>query len=436
MQQFKRSVLAVAGVFAAISGAVQAEEVAAAAPLATGVVQADTGTPAPILPEGTAFHGYVRAGVGLAQGDKQACFKLAGAQSKYRLGNECEIYSELELDQDLVKFDGGMKLSGVVMAGLFNQQNRSPSFQGTNGSARLPQSYLQLTNIPGLEGARLWAGRIYYRRNDVHINDFFYWNPSGLGAGIENVKIGGDVKLSYAAFRETGIDDTYYATRHDLQLSGFHPNQDGELQFGASYIPTRAPVAGTAGQNTKNGWSFTAQHIQSNVMGGKNKLAVQYGIGPGNGLGSTGNLAADSGTKSWRLLDAWDWQATKNFGGQLVGVYQRDQTPSGTQTWKSVGIRPAYAFTEHFKLVGELGQDQVSPSGAPSRNLTKFTIAPTLAMGSSFWSRPELRLFYTYARWNQAAQNAASAGDALSSTGVFGSSRSGSTVGLQVESWW
>ena len=54
--------------------------------------------------DGTAFHGYVRAGAGRSEGDKQACFKLAGAGSKYRLGNECEQYAELELDQDLLKF--------------------------------------------------------------------------------------------------------------------------------------------------------------------------------------------------------------------------------------------------------------------------------------------------------------------------------------------
>ncbi|HJU50576.1 MAG TPA: carbohydrate porin, partial [Pseudogulbenkiania sp.] len=142
--------------------------------------------------------------------------------------------------------------------------------------------------------------------------------------------------------------------------------------------------------------------------------------------------------KSWRVLDAFDWQATTNFGGQLVGLYQEDRTDSGTQKWMSFGIRPSYAFTEHFKLVTELGHDRVQPASGPTRTLTKFTIAPTLAMGKSFWSRPELRLFYTYAQWNQAAQEAAgdNANDPLSSSGVFGSRRHGSTVGLQVESWW
>nr|WP_294865759.1 carbohydrate porin [uncultured Pseudogulbenkiania sp.] len=389
------------------------------------------------------FHGYVRAGVGSSDGDSQACFKLAGAQSKYRLGNECEIYSELTGEQDLVQFDNGMKLSGLAMASLYNENDRTPTFHnsdGNSGSLRLPQSYLQLTNIPGLPGARLWAGRIYYRRNDVHINDFFYWNPSGLGAGLENFAIGDKLKLSYAFFRNDGIFQEYDSNRHDLQLSGIDVNPGGELQLGVSYMDPSGKVD-INGQKVDphSGWAYTVQHIQSGVLGGKNKLALQYGTGSGTSLsGTVGPITNDSSDKSWRVLDAFDWQATPNFGGQLVGLYQQDRVDGGTQKWMSFGIRPSYAFTEHFKLVTELGHDRVQPASGPTRTLTKFTIAPTLAMGKSFWSRPELRLFYTYAQWNQAAQDAAgdNTNDPLSSSGVFGSRRHGSTVGLQVESWW
>ncbi len=416
---------------------------------ATGVVPADTNpanvaTPTPSsawnqLTPWTQFHGYVRAGVGTSDGHAQACFQLPGAPSKYRLGNECQVYSELEIDQTLFKFANGMQLSAVGMASLVNDLDRAPTFSGDHGKIRLPQSYVQLTDIPGLAGARIWFGRIFYRRNDVHINDFFYWNPSGLGAGVENVPIGGGLKLSYALFREDYIDQPNYATRHDLQLSGVHPNPGGELQFGLSYIPARAPVLNSNGvlQDAHSGWSFTVQHVQTNLLGGKNKLAFQYGVGPGTGLGYTGTLTNDNRYKSFRVLDAFDWQATQNFSGQVVGIYQRDIAPSGgSQSWVSMGVRPVYAFTQHVKLQGDLGHDRVTPSGGPTRTLLKASVALTLAMDRSFWSRPELRLFYTYARWNQAAQDAAAPGDPLSTTGIFGTSRTGSTVGAQIEWWW
>ncbi|RDU94988.1 carbohydrate porin [Trinickia dinghuensis] len=399
-------------------------------------------TPSPAwnqLTPWTQFHGYLRAGEGTSEGHDQACFQLPGAQSKYRLGNECQIYSELEIDQKLYQFSNGMQLSAVGMASLVNDLGYSPTFHGDHGAIRLPQSYVQLTNLPGLDDMRVWIGRIYYRRNDVHINDFFYWNPTGLGAGVENIPIGHGLKLSYAMFREDYIDQPNYATRHDLQLSGVHPNPGGELQFGLSYIPARGSITGSdgLGADTHSGWSFTVQHIQKNLLGGKNKLAFQYGQGPGTGLSYTGTLTDNNQYKSLRFLDAFDWQATRDFSGQLLGLYERDIAPSGgSLTWVSMGIRPVYAITHHIKIQGDIGNDRVTPDNGPTRTLLKASVALTLAMDRSFWSRPELRLFYTYAHWNQAAQAAAAPGDPLSTTGIFGSSRTGSTVGAQVEWWW
>ena len=75
-----------------------------------------------------------------------------------------------------------------------------------------------------------------------------------------------------------------------------------------------------------------------------------------------------------------------------------------------------------------------------TRTLSKFTFAPTWSpKGPGFWERPEIRLYYTYARWNKAAQLAANrlgAGSALSDSGAFGRARHGSNMGLQVEYWW
>ena len=75
-----------------------------------------------------------------------------------------------------------------------------------------------------------------------------------------------------------------------------------------------------------------------------------------------------------------------------------------------------------------------------TRKLTKFTVAPTWSpAGQDFWARPEIRLYYTYASWNEAAQRAASlqaAGSALSDSGAFDNARHGSNFGVQVEYWW
>ena len=389
---------------------------------------------APLSVNALEFAGYLRSGVGNSlNGGKQSCFKLPGAEAKYRLGNECEQYAELELRQDVYSFGDGSVLSVDGMASLYNQYDRQLTFQGDNGSARLPQLYAQWSNLPSLNGGSLWAGRRYYKRNDIHISDFYYWNQSATGAGIEDVLIGG-LKYSYALSRKDNLYQENYVTRHDFNVAGFNTNPGGELELGLSYLdkPERT--------DAHSGWAITAQHVQSEFLGGKNKFAVQYGEGSGTGLGYTGDFRLDNSSKRYRIVEFFDWQVTPRFGGQVEAVYQKDFRPDGgNQEWLSLGVRPTYAISEQFKLVTELGHDQVKAADG-TRKLSKFTFAPTWSpKGPGFWTRPEVRLYYTYASWNAAAQRAANefdAGSALSDSGAFGSARHGSNAGLQVEYWW
>ncbi len=388
----------------------------------------------PFSAQALEFAGYLRSGMGSSvNSSSQSCFQLPGAPSKYRLGNECEQYAELELRQDLLTLDDGSVFSVDGMASLYNKYDHNPSFDGDNGTVRMPQMYAQWSNLPSLNGGSLWAGRRYYKRNDIHISDFYYWNQSGTGGGIEDVKIG-DLKYSYAFSRKDNLYQKDYINRHDFNVAGFKVNPDGELEFGASYID--APDR----RDTHQGWAITAQHVQKNFLGGKNKFALQYGEGPGTGLGYTGDTTLDSSNKSYRAVEFFDWQVTPRFGGQIEAVYQKDIRPDGQgQTWMSLGVRPSYAITEQFKLVTELGHDQIEATGG-TRKLSKFTFAPTWSpKGADFWARPEVRLYYTYASWNAAAQRAANelaAGSALSDTGAFGSALHGSNFGVQVEYWW
>jgi len=48
------------------------------------------------------FHGYMRSGIGATSGGgDQACFQANGADTKYRLGNECETYMEIVLGKEM-----------------------------------------------------------------------------------------------------------------------------------------------------------------------------------------------------------------------------------------------------------------------------------------------------------------------------------------------
>lgn len=392
------------------------------------------------------FGGYFRAETGSnSEKGGPACFKLAGAGSKYRMGNECEIYGEFTFGQQVYKGNDGTTFNAVTMLSVYN-----PTAAGggslTSGSndIGLPQIYISATNLPELNGATAWMGRRYYKREDIHSTDFFYWNPEGFGAGIEDYKVG-DMKFSYALLRSDNPSlrshsnpTTESASRHDFQLRDIGVNQDGVIDLGLSLVNKDSSI-----DNAHSGWAMTVRHTQNKILGdGWNKLAVQYGVGPGTGLGKTGDITLDTDAKRFRVVDGLYGHIAKDVSGLVTAVYQKDSGKNGaSQVWTSLGARVTVDFTEHFKLNAEVGNDTVKPNSGASRNLTKFTIAPTLSSVPGFWARPELRLFYTYARWNDAARAAAAgSGDAaeasIAANGIFGKQNNGSTLGFQVEAWW
>lgn len=380
------------------------------------------------------FSGYLRTGLGsTGDGHTQACFQLPGAEAKYRLGNECETYAELGWTQPVATLDSGVTFSAMAMASLYEQVNHAPTFTGDSGDARMPQIYAQASGFPGLGQARVWVGRIYYHRHDAHISDYYYWNPSGLGAGIDEVPLGPSLKLSYALFRKNTFDTQPRTNRHDLQLTGIKTGEQGELQIGLSYIQGVSSLG-----RGDDGWSLTLHHVQNGVLGGSNALALQYGRGPGIGLGSTGPLDAPSAHRRVRVLERFDWQGER-FGGMALVLHQRDDGGAAgqDQTWNSIGVRPVVGLTPKFKLALDLGHDRVLPEHGATRLLTKATLAAIYSpRGVGAMVRPEYRLFVTRAYWNNAARDAAAPDSALGIDGPFEGAAQGTTFGVQLEHWW
>src|SRR4029079_9645991 len=74
----------------------------------------------------------------------------------------------------------------------------------TGATVSFPNLYVDISGIPWLGGGTAWVGTRYYKRESVYISDFFYWNPSGVGAGVEDIDLGGGLRLSYGAFAVDG----------------------------------------------------------------------------------------------------------------------------------------------------------------------------------------------------------------------------------------
>ena len=369
-------------------------------------------------------NGYFRTGIGgTDHGDTQECFRLTGAPSKYRLGNECEQYGELFASQELAELSDQSKIKINGMLQFYNDYGKSLQFSGDNGFTRLNQIYLDWTNVSFLNGGNFWAGRRYYNRNDINMSDFFYWNQSGTGFGIDHYKLD-NFALSYVFSRKDDLFQEKYVNRHDFTVSDINLNNQNKLNLGLSYI-----------NDDNDGWAVTIQNITSNVLNGKNTVAFQYGEGPGIGLGYTGDVRLDRENTSFRVLDVVDWQSSnKLFNGQAQVLYQiNDYSQQDDMKWLSIGTRTSYVVSDHFKLTGEVGYDQIKQSNE-TRDLTKITIAPTFTLkGTGYYDRPELRLYYTYAFWNEAEQRMR---DLVNQDSSFYQTSNGSNFGVQLEHSW
>lgn len=403
------------------------------------------------------FHGYLRSGIGgNAHGGGQFCFQVPGAASKFRLGNECENYAELEFGQGLYRDKGGLEMRYVGMLAYVTPAAQDyESLKAGNTDIALRQNYVMAT-LPAARNAQVWAGKRYYFRNDVHAIDMFYWDTSGPGAGIQDIDFGFG-KLAVAVF-QTKNNDLRTIWRPDIRVYGIPLNPNGALEVGLSvyYDASQGSANPNPDRQEFSPW-VTVQHVQSNLLGGFNKLAFQYATGSASPMSPYPAGDAESEQESWRIVEHLVINPTEKISGSLTAVYwDKDKVyKGGTYLGQSekqlyLGIRPSYHVNDWFKLTGEVGYVSFEPKAdayatTDTRSLTKVTLAPTIVPppgpGGAYFTRPELRLFITYAAWNDGAQEAGMAGqgaacDAATTTSPFGCDKNGLTFGAQLEAWW
>ncbi|HEM6718814.1 TPA: maltoporin [Citrobacter koseri] len=410
------------------------------------------------------FHGYARSGIGwTGSGGEQQCFQATGAQSKYRLGNECETYAELKLGQEVWKEGDKSFYFDTNVAYSVAQQN---DWEATDPAFR--EANVQGKNlIDWLPGSTIWAGKRFYQRHDVHMIDFYYWDISGPGAGIENIDLGfGKLSLAATRSQEAGgsytfsSQDIYNSSKDtandvfDVRLAGLETNPDGVLELGVDY--GRANTTDDyrlADGASKDGWMFTAEHTQS-MLKGYNKFVVQYatdamttqgkGIPQGSFTGvddssNTVNNDINNNGSLVRILDHGAISLGDSWDLMYVGMYQDiDRDDNNGTTWYTVGVRPMFKWTPIMSTLLEVGYDNVkSQRTSDTNNQYKITLAQQWQAGDSIWSRPAIRLFATYAKWDEkwGYDNGIAYKDTSATTYSRGDNDEWS-FGAQMEIWW
>jgi maltoporin len=423
-----------------------------------------------VLQDFIEFHGYFRAGYGRDdEGGPQVPFQAPGAFAKYRLGNETENYGEIMFGKnfylpDLFSLEPKARPDGTptgpiarveTMISVFNPYQELLSSGDTDFG--LPELFASIGNVVAAQPSmKFWAGSRYYRRADIHINDFFFYNMSGTGGGIEDFELPFG-KMAFAwigAASSSGFSDLpqpdanneagFSKANFDLRLYDV-ALPFGKGEFGVVYARANSGL-NSSGQSApdSDGGSFTFLHTAEKFLSpeGVNKFSLQFGTGAAKTFTSgfetfaltNGVFIRPDSDQSWRF------RATEHFTANLnnyfsIGpalVYQVTDYDDGDDLvhWASAGVRPIVHFNKYLSLAFEGGVDWVKNTGqGTSDYLYKLTFAPQVSLGNRFFSRPVLRTFITYAHWGDDFVGQVGGND-------YANRNDGLTYGVQMEAWW
>lgn len=410
--------------------------------------------------------GYFRAGYGRSSEDgSQVGFGLPGV-SKYRLGNEAENYGELAFSKTFFRagafgaegasaFDGPVAQTNVRFS-FFNPYDNYGSASDTDVS--VPEVWASVGNvIASAPEVKFWAGSRFYRRHDIHVNDFFFWDMSGGGGGVEDIPFGcGQLAFAWigdgaesAVYQQIGQPDPanvagFSKTNFDLRWYDW-PLLGGNGELGVVYSKTESGED-VNGINAPDSDGFALHIVRTKQApdGGEglHKTSLQIGNGPAKTFNSvfetfdtaTGTFIRPDPNESWRFR-ATDQLVTRpieqlSLGTSLVYQYTDYGDGAPDQHWLSGGIRPIWHFNDSFSFAVEGGVDWISESpNGRGGSLGKITFAPQLSFGDKFYSRPVIRAFLTLAAWSDGMQGQVGGLD-------YVNDKAGATWGLQMESWW
>lgn len=407
---------------------------------------------------GFTFNGYFRAGYGVnGDGDTMEAFQAPGASAKYRLGNETETYVETAFGYTFPELDlsPGTEFSVHFRPAYVSSNSRDDAL--TDLTVR--EAYGMARGVWAAQPeAAFWAGQRFYDRFDVHMNDFYYLDMSGFGGGVEGIDLGfGKLAVAWLGGNidelVSNASEELFETNNknslDIRLSDIAvPGGKGMVWLDLAHSDeTFKPNNQNVHVDSSAGAAIGLAYETDLICGGYSRTMVQYGVG------AAANFRSTQADYSFLVLpadgldplevdpdDAWHFRLTQDliyqpndrWGMQATFVWDEADvgaTDNSKNTWISGGARAQYNFNEYFSLALEGGIDHVDNFEGIEGNLYKLTLAPQITPATDIMSRPALRLFMTYAWWDDELEGSV----APVSRGM---DTNGLSFGMQVEAWW
>ena len=330
---------------------------------------------------------------------------------------------------------------------------------GADTQFAVPEAWAAIGNVVGSQPSmKFWAGDRFYERKDIYINDFFFRNMSGGGGGVEDIQLPfGQLALAWIG---NGSQSDLY---QDIPSPTTPANKPGSARgagtcgsmmcrcrwakpSSTSSMPTPTPArirtaircsAPTASRSTSSTSSSRCSTNPASICSpcrlapGRPRPSLPASRrSPSRGSPTSGPTRTTPGGSGPPNTSCCSPASTSRSARRWF-----TNTPiMGTATATRPGSRRACArlleFNKYFSLAFEGGVDYVSDSFyGTSGNLFKLTLAPQVALGNQFFSRPVLRAFVTYGHWSDAFVGQVGGQD-------YQHLQDGLTWGLQMEAWW
>ena len=351
------------------------------------------------IPFGLKFSGYARYGAHFQTGDQ----KYVGVDGSYngasaigRLGNESNG-GEFQISKAFKSAQGAIWDLNVM-------------FDHWSDEVNLKKAYVGVTNVlDSNPNAYIWAGRDFHQRPQQGINDYFWMNHDGQGAGVKNFDIGG-VQFDVAAVSqvkscspEVMADET-----NPSRITCTGSSDTGDNGHYALTTKTHNIKAGPIDVEVYANYGFDSKAVDSDARleawqgglvlshtndSGVNKVILRYSDNSDN---SVYNKTDDLTTvyASFEGSHKFTQQAQVEY---LLAFHDYDNGKDNTDNRKNYGaiVRPMYFWNDVHSTWLEAGYQRVDYDQGGDNHGWKLTLSQNIAIGMGPEFRPMLRFYVT-----------------------------------------
>ncbi|WP_342058887.1 MULTISPECIES: carbohydrate porin [Aeromonas] len=398
------------------------------------------------------YYGYFRSGMGTGDsGSMQDAVGGSFQKNKVgRLGNEFDTYAEVGFGKEL-KTD---ETKSVYIQTMFNMYDGDTNSNMGDSNFGWENMNMQLRNFMGL-GETSWVGIRQYKKGFViDSNDFFYWNQTNLGGGIEDMKLG-QGKLSVAALHRDiagtynnsagyPIEEMIDSNQLDLLYTDLPLWNGATLAMGYKFLKADATAeqidADLGNHDYADGHAVMLELNQSLLGTGWNKTTLQYyadgsalqGVTFGSADTLSGRVESGNGfaIRNYGIIPlAADWDLSHAINYAEANDIKQWDGVEGDANAFAVSAKVTYHWTDITRTYVEAGyfEDEKTENGdVDSRSGSKTTIAQAFSFGRG---EPELRVFASYLDSDNTDWDGSHAFDNGTADDTW-------TVGLQANVWW